>query len=447
MQQSGFTKPQIPVRSSSKNATLEQITGQKRKLEEAAEDMTRNVKLQTSFDWKFWNDLRKAETKRLEANVLQHKISMISMEVDATDAAAVKRWQNTAEGEKCLQQEAALKEKVKALENKANVVANPTNNKEFALRKVFTELFIGSKVGLGLNNLRGKRPGYLQTQFRKELEEKMGIQDPKLPKSGWWCPVRREFCEAMQAGHLFPSKCGEEAMTAIFGEAELDKDMKRPEEGKSELFRAVNGILWSTEAEKRFSQGYFCIVPDLHDNASTAEIQAWQISPVKEYRIRVLSPEADLMNEPLSLTQLNTLWKQIDGRRLDFGDKTFRPRARYLYWSYIEIMLRHSYSEKSKTGMLSAGEVGRRELGKNYWGSAGSYMRRNQLLGFVEAMGHEYEHLLQGAITEQSAPSEPVPETAFLIANESILDKNKTREEREAEEESDDDYDDDGLFD
>ncbi|KAL8828138.1 MAG: hypothetical protein Q9191_002768 [Dirinaria sp. TL-2023a] len=420
MQPIGVKMPAIPLRGSSKNATLEAIAGEKRKLGDDADEMTRKVKVSTSFDSEFWLDLSQAETKRLETSRLQRKISMISMELDETDVAAVRRWQASSEGQKCLQEEEALKRKVEILERQAKSLQIPLTSK--ALRCV-----------------------NLQTQFRRELETEMEVRDPKLGDTYWWCPVRGEFCEGMRAGHLFPSKCGDEAMRVIFGEAELDKSMLKLEEGKSELFRAVNGILWSEAAEKRFSEGYFCIVPDLDENATRIEVQAWQRSPIKEYRIRVLSPGAKLIKEPLSAAQLDMLWKDIDGRRLDFKGKTFRPRARYVYWSYIEIMLRHFYAESAKVEMMSAGEVGRQNVGKNYWGSAGSYMRRNQLLGFVEAMEHEYEHLLEAAIEEEEeeSESEAPSNTAVMVANENVLQKNKALEDGVVEDEDEDEDEDD----
>ena len=64
----------------------------------------------------------------------------------------------------------------------------------------------------------------------------------------------------MRAGHFFASKCGEEAMTAIFGIAELDKfvnpEHQADEPGSnSELFTAVNGIFWSKGCRNTIHSG------------------------------------------------------------------------------------------------------------------------------------------------------------------------------------------------
>ncbi|KAL9103808.1 MAG: hypothetical protein Q9163_001185 [Psora crenata] len=361
------------------------------------------------------------------------------MNLDYEDEASVKEWQATNEGEMVLQKEAVLKKKVALLENQADKIANPENDKETNLRRAFTHFFMGAKTGMNLNNPQAKRPVNLQMQFRGELEAVMDLRHPSYERYRW-CPIKAEYCVDIIAGHFFPSKSGDENMTAIFGEAELDKWIGKPEKGKSELFRACNGILWSKEAELRFSLGQFVIVPDLEEDATADQAQAWQNSTVKGYRIRVLRPNAKEMAEPMNLYN-PTLWKDLDKRRVDFKGSTFRPRARYVYWSYCETMLRHAYSERGKSAPT---EFARQEVGKKLWGSAGPYMTKNMLLRFVEEMGHQYEHLLEGAMeVQEGEPEEPV-ETALWYANESILEKCKTREERAVEEDHnrDEDYDD-----
>ena len=51
----------------------------------------------------------------------------------------------------------------------------------------------------------------------------------------------------------------------------------------------------------------------------------------------------------------NRQWKSIDGQRVDFEGRTFWPRARYLYWAYVEIMLglANAGKEKKRSGMPS----------------------------------------------------------------------------------------------
>lgn len=239
-------------------------------------------------------------------------------------------------------------------------------------------------------------------------------------------------------------------MKAIFGEAEQDMWIGKPEKGKGELFRACNGILWSEQAEHRFSKGLFTIVPDLDENPSPAQSEAWQRSDPKEYRIRVLRPD-DKDMKALTKVESNVRWKDLDNKRLQWRSN-FRPRARYLYWSYCEMMLRQAYDPKSN---MDAADVRRQEVGKKYWGSAGPYMKRNMLLGFVEEMGHEYEYLMEGAMdtddnNDDADNGDKPTEVAVMHANESILEKRAIIEWKESrvymdsdDEAEDDDSDDD----
>ena len=115
---------------------------------------------------------------------------------------------------------------------------------------------------------------------------------------------------------------------------------------------------------------------------------------------------------------------------------TFRPRARYLYWKYIEATLRNVYKiDKSKEPTPrneKALELGNREVGKTYWGSRGRYIKRNHTQGFIEVMGHEYEHLMDGAKEpEQGQEEEPDP-TVVAVAKHSTVERNRAADREES---------------
>ena len=180
-----------------------------------------------------------------------------------------------------------------------------------------------------------------------------------------------------------------------------------------------------------------CLVPDLKDDATLSEVQAWQNAPVKDYKIRVVRPEAKEMLMAIDPTDLKKTWNSLSDQKLDFHGKLFRPRARYVYWAYLTTMLSLAYSEKSKKHTRLHQQIARAEVGKPYWGSAGSYIRKNMLSAFVENLGHEYEQLL-GASTDMKEGQEVEPSnTAFIHANEDLLEKNRKVKAR------DDGYDDD----
>lgn len=59
-------------------------------------------------------------------------------------------------------------------------------------------------------------------------------------------------------------------------------------------------------------------------------------------------------------------------------------------------MLRRSFAGKHVGTAQS-------EYRKRYWGTPGKYVLKSMLFGFVATMGHDYDHLLDGAIEEEDA--------------------------------------------
>ena len=432
--------PRILPRFSSRRSEFE---GQKRKLEEEIEEMKKRIKMRPSFDKSVWSGVTDVEAARIEASKLQRKISMLSMNLDDEDENSVKQWASTDDGQGIMVKEKLLKTNYDLLSQQVEKVINQSKEKDFNVRQSFTQLFISAKLGFGLNKQSKTRSSERQKQFRDELIRLMDPIHPGQDSSHfWWCPVMGDWCNKVTAGHLFPSKSGDELMKAFFGEADQDMWIDRPERGKSELFRACNGILWSEQVEHRFSKGLFTIVPDLDEDPTPAEAEAWQQSKPKEYRVRVLQPNHKDMRAYVK-PDGDMRYADLDNKRLQWRTD-FRPRARYLYWSYCEMMLRDTYLSDSST---SQADSRRREVGKKYWGSGGPYIKRNMLLGFVEEMGHEYEHLLDGAMDVRADDGEESTTVAVMHANESIVEKQETIEnyDPEAESDDDDDDDDDGL--
>ena len=184
----------------------------------------------------------------------------------------------------------------------------------------------------------------------------------------------------MQAGHFFPWKHGQDVMNAIFGQTD----------DNSELMKAENAILWFEEAQERFSSRQFVIIPDIPDNSDQGQIERWEASPIRDYKIRILNPQSKSMSAKILRT--NKRWNDLDGTKVEFRSD-WRPRARYIYFSYCCAMVAEAFAGRHLM-------VSKNELGAPYWGTPGRYMPKNMLLGFVENLGHEYEHLLGGAIEE-----------------------------------------------
>ena len=271
---------------------------------------------------------------------------------------------------------------------------------------------------------RRERNTFLQSNFKADLKKKMGSNhtNPYI-RDVLWCPVMKTYLDrdSMIAGHLFPWKCGEDSMKAIFGGSDS---------GQSEMFTAENGILWSKRAEERFEAGLFVIVPDIVDQPTKQQVETWEASDPKEYKIRVLNSKHAWMKGCIHDT--TKTWAELDHERLEFRTN-FRPRARYFYFRYCAAMLRHSFGGHHL-------QISKAELRKRFWVAPGRYMREGMLLGFVEEMGHEYEHLLEGAIKENEAVADP---TALAVAYSHIQRTLRSADEEESDSDTDDDGDDD----
>ncbi|KAM0798580.1 hypothetical protein BDR22DRAFT_858948 [Usnea florida] len=416
----------VPERSSSRSPEksnsadlkrLRNLRNEKDDCDREAKRQRRALNLASSFDTRYWTARRELADTERKATSLTRQISIASMKSVTKDNT--KAFLDSEEGQKLMLQEQSLELDSKLYQTQAGKMRS--QDEKFSLRRSFVGLFIGAETGLGIKNSRGQRDNSLQSNFVAELMTKLDSRHPDPRSEEVWCPATGGYWHkgSTTAGHLFPSKCGEATMEAIF---------RRPEGGQSELFRAENGILWSTLAEERFEGGHFVIVPDIVDQPTQQDVDTWETSDPREYKIRVLNPGHDSMKRLIPGT--GKIWAELDNERLSFKTN-FRPRARYLYFAYCAAMLRRYFAGKHL-------ETSRAELRRNVWGAPGRYMREGMLLGFVEEMGHDYEHLLEGAIEEEDAVADI---TAIAAANTHIQETLKAEEDCDSESESDDDDD------
>lgn len=216
-------------------------------------------------------------------------------------------------------------------------------------RRVFMKLFTTSHLGLNIKNTSiGKRDNGAQSKFRADLLDISKSRHPDKKGDLVWCPITASYREepTMVAAHLFSFRHGQDTMDAIFGK-----------NATPELFSPYNGILMSTLAELFFDKGYYVIVPQVSAAPSLQEIQDWHRVEPKNYQIRVLEPDTREMNQLIGETDRR--WRDLDGQKVSFrGD--FRPRARYLYFTYCMAILRKSWNKDKPSTALSD------ELGKPY---------------------------------------------------------------------------------
>ncbi len=290
------------------------------------------------------------------------------------------------------------------------------------LRRSYIKLFTTSTLGLGIKNTgAGSRASRDQSSFRAALFS-LANQGPEPADDAVWCPIAGSVWPetSITAAHIFAWSHGQEMMTSIFGE-------RNP----PELFSPYNGLLISKMAERMLERGHIVIVPRLSDRPSKKEIEKWQRSQIKEYQIRVVDPTGADMQKVIFGREDKRKWFELERQPITFYSD-FRPRARYLYFLYCKTMLKRSWN--AQTSALFD------ELGKPYWGTKGSFMKKGMLLAFVEEMGHEYEGLLEGAMEDSKKAVQP-DNSALFAANKQIISSVKKNED--CEESSDDDSEDD----
>ena len=366
--------------------TIRDMEYERERCKDDAKRQRKQLELDPSFDASYWTARQQIAEKEIQATLLSKQISIANMN-DKTKDNNTKDFLESEAGQRLILLERSL-----MLDSKIyGAQAEKTRSKaeKFNFRRPYLQVStMGAESGLSsIKHSRRQRDKSLQSAFRSDLILQMGSDHPELDRpDDLWCPVTHMYwpLEATVASDFFPSRCGEATMDAIFGGRPSDSG------GHSDLFKAENGILWSIGAEKRFQEGHFVIVPDIpthHPNPTQQqEVENWEASDPKEYKIRVLDPTHTLMTAKFLMT--DTTWADLDGQRLHFKTD-FRPRAQYLYFTYCAAMLRRWLMDKHREA--SSADI---------WGVPGRYMPKAMLMGFVEHMGREYEFLLKGAIED-----------------------------------------------
>ncbi|KAL6716749.1 hypothetical protein ACLMJK_006317 [Lecanora helva] len=412
--------PSIPDRVSSRSPEKTKREWELEKFVAQADAKERRKRLKTSksYDVRFWADAQALAENDLRATRLTRQISMQSVEDKTKDLLEAE------EGQKLLLQEKSHELDIRMCKTQGEKVKGRVQSVPGDIRAAFVHLFIGAKTGLNLKNEPGQRDDTLQSSFRADLILKMGSQDQDPRRGAMWCPIQKGCFdeENVVAAHLFPHKAGESNMDAIFGRL-------RDAEGFSELWKAENGMLWSNAAEKRFSAGYFVIVPAVPDEPSQEDICAWETTHPRQYKIWVLNPSDSSMKQLMGRSE--KAWRDLDGELVEFKTD-FRPRACYLYFAYCTAMLRRWLTGPGRL------EIGKGELCERVWGTPGKYMRDNMLRGFVEEMGYYFEHLMEGAMGDGEDDSEADP-TGLVAANRQIRDSLKDFDDEHSDQDDSED--------
>lgn len=219
----------------------------------------------------------------------------------------------------------------------------------------------------------------------------------------------------------------------------------------SEIFSAVNGLFLDTEIEDALNKGLIAIVPDVDleprnpqlpqddQDERQQRIREWESQPIKEFKVVVvnkLSPEVTKIKFLKDQEGVATLM-DLHNRKLVFKTD-FRPRARYVWWTFLNTILRTAWNAKLNHGNVQHVEV---RKATRYWGTRGRYVKENQLLGFIEELGQDVNSILNCAINDEGEgdkePSSCGVTVAAYDAIERSLQAQVKDEDEEEEEEKD----------
>ncbi|KAG8673663.1 hypothetical protein FPOAC2_07119 [Fusarium poae] len=215
-----------------------------------------------------------------------------------------------------------------------------------------------------------------------------------------WDPIRHKWgdSENTNAAHLFPWSQSA-FMDEIFGNG-----------AAKELFSPRNGIFLHKFVEQALDKGLIVIVPDIDLNPTEPDLplndetirqkrsKEWEEMTPKEYKVMVVDK-----NHPEVTKELYEFGPMGFSRLLDLHERKlkfrtdFRPRSRYIWWTFLNAILRTAWTGKQEDKNIQHEEV---RKSTRYWGR--KYVKRNQLLGFVEEIGHDVESILTiGPETEE----------------------------------------------
>jgi hypothetical protein len=374
--------------------------------------------------YSFWLNSAKLANANAEKACLQKSIKLRELEAAGEDT---NEWLNSPEASAYTESQKIFQIEEKICKQQAQSLLNIKKEPRGKSRRVFLALFTSSTKGLKIKETgEGKRDDNDQTKFRKDLLLRYNLEKPNTPKKNIiWDVILGDWIQASEAtaAHLFAYSHGLDLMEEIFGE-----------NSQQDMFKACNGLMLYSPIERKMDAGFFIIVPDLEDNPTQAQVQQWNATEPKEFKIRILVDDTHPDLDCTIRTPNTTTWRDLNGKRLEFPKNcNYRPKARYLYYIYCNQILRRSFHETPR------GQTLKKELNKVYWGTPGRCMAGAMLKALVEEMGGQgWECLMQGAIENPKDISQSDP---TLIQLELINTKKKADKQQGEDSESESDND------
>ncbi|KAL8905289.1 MAG: hypothetical protein Q9207_002722 [Kuettlingeria erythrocarpa] len=401
---------EVPERTSSKrrraDSDLKNGQAQLELLEREIKSSKGKLRPKGSFDAEYWKQRTIISEKVLSQHEVRKRVS--SLEFQLKGKGSEEDWKNSEEGESLSIKEKALQLIAKQCNDQQARVSIGKGGKSSSLGRAFVQLFTTSRRALNVDTSSGARNKSVQYNFRKALESVTATDADGL---AFKCPITKLWWDKpfMKAAHLFPHKTGQDIMVALFGS-----------DAEGELFAPCNGILMVATAEELLDKGLLLIVPDLPHDAGLAQFQLWHSLDVKEYKILIPDKENTLIKRPFNRgSSPEQSWATLHNTKVEFHG-LWRPRARYLYYTYMTAMLRQSW-RPNLAGEGQYVENLKGELGKPYWGTIAKYLHESQIASMVTEMGHTFDGLLDAYDLQQGQPNQREEDPIALAAASSHI--------------------------
>jgi hypothetical protein len=129
----------------------------------------------------------------------------------------------------------------------------------------------------------------------------------------------------------------------------------------------------------------------------------------------------------------------------------FRPRARYVWWKFMNAILQTTWRRKENGRDILLQEVAK---ATRYWGSPGSYVKKSMLRGFADEIGQDIESILDISINDDTGDTgdtgDLYHETVVSTLEENVFQakkaakkvEDKSRDEDSEDESGDEDNED-----
>ena len=391
----------------------------------------KKLKPSTSYDSDSWTANADISHLCQQRAGMESRLQFLEYKEDSRDNVSEDDWHAVEKAQNLERQILAYRQ----AEDIARKQASRLQESRTGLSAIFFSLFTSSSQGLNIKTGVGRRETSDQSNMVQQMKE---MYCPDAPAGALWDPIIGKWGlqGGLHAAHLYAWR-QVESMDAIFGPG-----------AKADIFSPVNGLFLGEELEKALDQGLIALVPDVdlelkeghlpRDNVAerNQRLRDWEKAQVKEYKVAVLDLDNKQVKNTLSWSDkygdLKTL-AQLDGRQLTFRTH-FRPRARYVWWTFMNAVIQTAWRQKQNEKNVLRQEVAK---ATRYWGTRGRYVKKNMLRGFVDELGHDIESILENSIDDDDA-GDTAPDAVAVIASETVFRTLEAAKEGEDDEDEDD---------